>query len=229
MKLVVTFDGPVASGKSSLARRVARQVGYIFLSTGLLYRAVAYRVRDLNLERKAEDETYMFGIAMNSSYSFSVVDHESRLFLNGFDVTDELKKDDISMLASQISKHQRVRKALLRIQQGMGKNGGIVAEGRDTGRVVFPHADIKYWLTADIDFRARMRQRDLLKDGKTISFRDIYKQVVARDKQDMEGETPSLVRTSDMIELDTTNKDLDDLAFEVSENILGREKELCGY
>lgn len=171
MKLIVTFDGPVACGKSTLAKKVAQRVDYIYLSTGLLYRAIAYRVRDMGLESLSDNENTMFHIAKCQHYRFKNIDSESRLFLNGVDRTDEVKNDSLSLLASTVSRYQRIRNYLLEIQRRVARDGGVIAEGRDTGRIVFPKAHLKFWLTADVSFRVKMRQRDLVNSGKTIFFR----------------------------------------------------------
>jgi len=228
MKLVVTFDGPVACGKSSLARLVARQVDYVLLSTGLLYRAIAYMATRVGLESFADNEATMLQVVKSSYYTFDIVDRESRLLVNGNDITDELKNDELSLLASRVSKHEKVRCALLQVQRKLDRDKGIIVEGRDTGRVVFPDAHLKYWLTADIHFRIKMRQCDLMDAGKRVSFREVYYQIQARDRQDMEGDNPSLVRTSDMKHIDTTYQSLDSLAFTIADLIRELETQFNG-
>lgn len=222
---MVTIDGPVAAGKSTLAKMVAEQSGYVFLSTGLLYRAVAYKVNYLGLTMFADEPTIMARVATEQIYRFRLVDGESRLFLNEQDHTEELRSDRYSLLASKVSRHQKVREALLKVQQEMGLRGGLVAEGRDTGRVVFPDADLKYFLVADLEFRARMRLGDLLRSGiENVSLEQVREDIRKRDTQDTQGENASLQYVvEDMVKIDTTDRDLREMAFEIVAKIKSME------
>lgn len=220
-QLIVTFDGPVAAGKSTLAKLTAKRLNYVYLTTGLLYRAIAMKVleHDIPLMLVTAMASEIAEFALRFSYEFVIVDGENRLQLDGIDITDALKDNHLSLYASKISKNQKIRTGLLEVQRKAAENGGVVAEGRDTGRVVFPNADLKYWVTADPVFRAEMRRRDLIATGETVTFDDVYLALMERDRLDMNSGVPSLVKTDDMEEIDTTHRRLDETAAEIAARV----------
>lgn len=177
--LIITIDGPAGAGKSTLAKALAKELGYKYLDTGAMYRAVA-----LLAIRK--------GIAPQDAQGLNElirtvqleVDDEGRIKVNGQDLTEELRDEKIGMMASLISQKREVREALWVIQRKIGERGGIVAEGRDTGTMVFPQADVKFYLDASLEERARRRFLDLLNRGKTVRFEEVLEDVKRRDHQD---------------------------------------------
>lgn len=177
--LIITIDGPAGAGKSTLARALAKELGYKYLDTGAMYRAVAFLAM-----RKGIAPQDVQGLSELIHTVQLEVDDEGRIKVNGQDLTENLRDEKIGMMASLISQKREVREALWVIQRQIGEKGGIVAEGRDTGTVVFPHADVKFYLDASPEERARRRFFDLLKRGKNVSFEEVFEDVKRRDHQD---------------------------------------------
>lgn len=177
--LIITIDGPAGAGKSTLAKALAKELGYKYLDTGAMYRAVALLA--LREGISPEDDQ---GLKELVDTVHLEVDDEGRIKANGQDLTEDLRDEKIGMMASLISQKKDVREALWALQRQIGEKGGIVAEGRDTGTVVFPQADVKFYLDASPEERARRRFLDLLQRGKAVSFEEVLEDVKRRDHQD---------------------------------------------
>lgn len=202
----IAIDGPAGSGKSSTAKRVARKLGYLFIDTGAMYRAVTLlAIRTGNLDNKQELLRLLSGskIVLKPGKDGNIV------FLNDEDITKEIRTEEINLNVSSISSIPEVRTELVRMQQEMGKAGGVVMEGRDIGSVVFPEADLKFFFTANVDERARRRLADLKETGSDISFDEVRKSIIRRDGLDSGREISPLNKTDDSIEIDTTSLTLE--------------------
>jgi len=202
----IAIDGPAGSGKSSTAKRVARKLGYLFIDTGAMYRAVTLlAIRTGNLENKQELLRLLSGskIVLKPGKDGNIV------FLNDEDITNAIRTEEINLNVSAISSIPEVRTELVRMQQEMGKAGGVVMEGRDIGSVVFPEADLKFFFTANVDERARRRLADLKESGSDISFEEVRKSIIRRDGLDSGREISPLNKTDDSIEIDTTSLTLE--------------------
>ncbi|MDH4069573.1 MAG: (d)CMP kinase, partial [Ignavibacteria bacterium] len=166
-RLVITIDGPAASGKSTTARRVAERLGYMYIDTGAMYRAVTLDV----IRRKIDlrDEKKVVGIAASASIELKPGPFKLHLFLNGEDVTAEIRSSEVTRSVSAVSRIRGVREALVRIQRRLGRDGGVVLEGRDIGTVVFPGADLKIFMVADIRARSRRRAAEMRDRGEATT------------------------------------------------------------
>jgi cytidylate kinase len=215
-RIVVAIDGPAGAGKSTVAREVARALGYVLVDTGALYRGVALIARE-------RDVAWTDGPALGPLAESLVLelraaaDGSARLFIDGKDRADDIRSQAISMGASDVSKHPEVRAALLGLQRGLGKNGGVVLEGRDIGTVVFPEAEAKVFLTASPSARAGRRVSDLHSRGIDADFDTTLAEVQARDAQD-EGRAVAPLRPAEgAVIVDSTELGFDQVVARVVE------------
>jgi len=206
-KLVIAIDGPAGSGKSTTARTVAARLGLTFLDTGAMYRAVTLKaIRqgvDLNDGDLLADLTRKLKIGFDNSTG------QQRVFLDGEDVTDAIRTPEVTKGTSPVSAQPRVREILVERQQDFGKAGGIVVEGRDTTSVVFPDADLKIYLIADVTARAQRRLQDLQRLGVESSLSEQIELLAKRDQADSSRRASPLTKVEGAIEVDTTNLTID--------------------
>ncbi len=196
---VVAIDGPAGAGKSTVARNLAARLGYLFLDSGALYRAVALAARQRGL---SWDDGGALG-AMMGQLDISFVGTTSRVLVDGADVTSDIRRPEISEGASRVSAQAAVRAGLLDIQRRMGAEGRVVAEGRDIGTVVFPNAQAKFFLTAPIEERARRRAEELAATGRVVDRTAVLADMSARDERDRTRAVAPLRRAEDAIEIDS--------------------------
>ncbi|MFQ5645861.1 MAG: (d)CMP kinase [bacterium] len=204
---VIAIDGPGGVGKSTLARGLAGKLGYLYLDTGALYRAVGLKVYHLGMEADKLEEKKIAFILKRTVVSLKLVDNEQKTFLEGVDVSAEIRKPVISRYASAVSQLPVVRKYLLDYQRERGKEGGIVAEGRDIGTVIFPDAELKFFVTADPEIRARRRYLELSGKGHKQSLEKVLREINDRDRADRTREHAPLKQAEDAILLDTSDLD----------------------
>ncbi len=206
---VVAIDGPAGAGKSTVARQVAERLGYVRVDTGALYRAVGL----VALERGTSlaDGPALGELAMQLDLAFVEGPTGPRLTVNGSDREDDLRTPDVADAASKVSALPEVRQALLEVQRQMGVDGGVVLEGRDIGTVVFPDAEVKVFLTATPEARARRRLGDLEDRGVESSFEDVLAAMIARDARDSSREHAPLKPADDATVLDSTELTQDEV------------------
>lgn len=205
---VVAIDGPAGSGKSTAARLLATKLGFTLVDTGALYRGIALAAQ----ERKVSwaDGVRLGEIAKAIKLQFVPGPQgATKLLINGNDRSDDIRTSEISLGASDVSKHAEVREALLGLQRAFGKDGGVVLEGRDIGTVVFPDAEVKVFLTAAVEIRARRRLLELRQLGHNVEFENILEDVRKRDEQDRKRSIAPLVVAEDAVVLDTTDLSID--------------------
>jgi cytidylate kinase len=212
-QMVIAIDGPAGAGKSSVAKRVAQALGYRYLDTGALYRALAWKAMQRGL--RPQDTRYIIEMTRETRVELQQSNGEQRVLVDGEDVTEAIRVPEVGNLASPISAIPEVREILLDWQREFGRQGGIVAEGRDTGTVVFPKADVKIFLTASLDERARRRHKELLERGINISFEQVKLDMEARDQRDSTRHVAPLRPAPDAVVINTDHMSLDEVVEEV--------------
>jgi len=202
--LVITIDGPAGAGKSTVSKALAAKLSYCCLDTGAFYRAYAYKAKQADV--RPDDDESLTELGRNLQMQCRNTGGRWRLFLNGREVTDEMiRTEEIGLLASTISARPCVRNILLEIQRAVGAQGGIVAEGRDMGTVVFPAADFKFYLDAAASERIKRRYKETVDEEVAADYAKISQGIISRDKQDMEREIAPLVPATDAHVIDSTN------------------------
>lgn len=200
-KFVIAIDGGAATGKSVLAKGIAKKLNILYIDTGAMYRATAYYFISKNIEMTEENiKANLDLIEIKLKY----VNGETIVFLNNEDITDKIRTEEISMGASNVSKNKYVREKLVELQRQMAGDENVVLEGRDVTTVVFPDATLKIFLTASIDIRALRRKRDLEKKGKEVNIEDVKEALIKRDLQDSTRKESPLKKAEDAVEIDTT-------------------------
>lgn len=204
----IAIDGPAGAGKSTLSRKTAENLGFIYVDTGALYRTVG-----LKFSRKGADTTLdcdIEGILADTTVDIRFVKGEQRVFLDGEDVSDEIRTPAASMMASAVSAKPPVRAFLLEMQRKLARENNVVMDGRDIGTVVLPNATVKIYLTASAEARAERRYKELLEKGTAVTFKEVYDDMVQRDYNDMNREIAPLKQADDAIVADTTECNLEE-------------------
>jgi cytidylate kinase len=204
---IITIDGPAGSGKSTLSRLLARKIGYLYLDTGAMYRAVALQAgrRGLNIQAPGD----LAELCAELDLHFETAGGENRLFLGEEDVSAAIRTPEMDLLSSTISAVKEVRDAMTALQRRIGREGKIVAEGRDMGTVVFPQAKYKFFLTAAVEIRAGRRYHERLARGESVAREEVEKELRKRDEQDSRRTIAPLKAAEDAVVIDTSNLDAD--------------------
>lgn len=216
-KQTITIDGPAGAGKSTVAKAIAEALGYTYLDTGAMYRAVAWK--GLQEGIPPEDEEAYTRLANEMEIRFATTDKGQRVFVDGVDVTEALRTPEVTRLSSPVSAISGVRRVLVAQQQQMGRCGGVVAEGRDTGTVVFPDAEVKIFLTASEEERARRRWLERVAQGERVTLEEILVQQRQRDQRDSSRADSPLRPADEAVWIDTTHM--------TREAVIQRILELC--
>lgn len=205
--IAVAIDGPVGAGKSTIARASANRLGFVYCDTGALYRAVGlYCTRQgADLNNRGDIAAHMPEITLELRLNDGV----QRVYLNGEDVSEEIRLPEISMAASAVSAIPEVRAALLDLQRSMAKTGSVIMDGRDIGTVVLPNADVKIFLTAKPEVRARRRYEELIQKGVEAEFEDVLNDLNKRDYNDSHREAAPLKQAEDAVLADTSELDFE--------------------
>ena len=198
----VALDGPAGSGKSTVARLIAKKLDILYLDTGAMYRACGLKCKRLGLDAEKEEDVKKFidGIDLDIRYENS----SQHTFLDGEDVSEEIRKPDVSMLASAISAHPCVRVKMVEMQRNIARQTDCVLDGRDIGSYVLPDAKYKFFVTADPKIRAERRFRELTEKGMKVDFDRLYEEILERDYNDSHRTFAPLVRAEDAVLLDTS-------------------------
>ena len=222
---IVTIDGPVGSGKSTIGRLLARKKGLIYLDTGAMYRVVALEALKKGVD--TDDERALKELCSHVEISFRQGGDGQRVFSHGLDVTDEIRTPEISMLASRVSAVKTVREALVKMQRGIGEKGGIVVDGRDAGTVIFPNARFKFYLDADLDIRAKRRYKELVEKNIKVGYTKLFQDIEKRDRDDSSREIAPLKPADDAAVIDTSEMTTEDVLSRVSEEVEFRVSSLA--
>lgn len=205
MGKIVAIDGPAGSGKGTVAKILAAKCNLVYIDTGAMYRAVSYLTLKNNIA--VDDEEKIVEIAKNSKMEFV----GDKLFLNGEDVSKEIRTMEVTKIVSQMSSIVKLREVMVDMQRALASSNNVIMEGRDITTVVFPNADYKFYLDATIEERAKRRFKENQEKGIEATYEEIYNNIAARDYNDMHKEVGSLMRTDDQIYVDSTNLTIDEV------------------
>lgn len=206
--LIIAIDGVAGSGKSTTAKLVAKRLNYMHIDTGAMYRAVALKMLRCGVE--VTDSEKIEDLLRNTSVTQKDSESQQATLLDGVDVSEEIRTPEISLWVGPVSENPLVRRHLVRWQRELGKEGGVVLEGRDIGTVVFPDADLKVYMVADLKARAKRRRKEMLAKGIEQSLNEVETALAARDERDSSREHSPLKRADDAILLDTTDMTIGD-------------------
>ncbi len=210
-KITIAIDGFSSTGKSTIAKQLAKELEYIYVDTGAMYRAVTLYAMQQNYisEDHFNSEALIDNLnTISLSFSFNENLGFAEMFLNGINVEKEIRSIEVSKLVSKVAEVSEIRKKLVREQQEMGKNKGVVMDGRDIGTVVFPNAELKLFMTASADKRATRRYKELLDRGDKVKFKEVLHNVQERDRIDSTRKDSPLVKAPDAIEFDNSDMGL---------------------
>lgn len=207
--IVIAVDGPSGAGKSTISKALSKKLGYLEIDTGAMYRGMAWLALKERLDLADQKEVERF--CSRSEVILQLDNGITRVIANGSDITDEIRTPEISLLTSRVAALAPVRVALVQLQQKMGANGGVILDGRDIGTVVFPDAELKFFLSASVEERGRRRFLELKAKGVDTSLEETVKDVAKRDQQDSERELSPLKMADDAIAVDSTGLTIDEV------------------
>lgn len=209
--LAIAIDGPAGSGKSTVARKVAHRLGFLYVDTGAMYRAVTYLALRSSVDLDDESELFSFVQKLKFSLVHFVKSGEVFLWCNGEDLTPYLRTREVSRLVSKVAAVPAVRRQLVSIQRFFARGRGVVMEGRDIGTVVLPDADYKFFLTASLEVRVSRREKELLAQGKSVDREELRRELMFRDGMDRSREEGPLKVAADAVVIDTTELGVDEV------------------
>lgn len=205
MNKIVAIDGPAGSGKGTVAKILADKCNLLYIDTGAMYRAVAYKMLQNNINLKEENK--IVELAKNSKIDFI----DGKTYLDGIDVSKEIRTMEVTKIVSPVSGIVKLREILVDLQRQMASNFDVIMEGRDITTVVFPNATYKFYLDADVEERAKRRYKENIEKGISSSYDEILENIKKRDYNDMHKEVGSLIRTDDSIYIDSTNMTIEEV------------------
>lgn len=220
-KITIAIDGPAGAGKSTIARRLAAELGYCYVDTGAIYRTVAYFLDLLGISPKDADGVarYLDELTVGITYDEEGKQH---MIMNGMDVTEDIRTQEISQKASLVSANPLVREMLLDLQRDMAKEYNVIMDGRDIGTVVLPRANVKIFLTASPEVRAKRRTAELEAKGQTANYEKVLKEIQQRDYQDSHRAIAPLKQAKDAVKVDTSELDIDGVVAAIRKIVEGK-------
>lgn len=216
----IAIDGPSGAGKSTIAKILSKQLGFIYLDTGALYRSISYKLLNMNVD--INNHILLEDILSTTKIDIKFINNCQKIYIDDIDISDNIRKPEISMAASKFSAIDCVRKYLFKKQVDISKKNNIIMDGRDIGTIILPNADLKIFLTADLDDRANRRYKELKKNGMNIKLEDVKRDMENRDKNDSTRKMSPLTIAEDAVVIDTTGYSLEKTLDVVSIIIKGR-------
>lgn len=211
--IAIAIDGPAAAGKSTVAKKVAHDLGYIYIDTGAMYRTLTLKALTDNVPVHEEEPLYQ--LLLKTQIEFKQENGEQRVFMDGKDVTRDIRTSDVTNHVSMVATHPKVRQEMVKRQQEMAKNRRVVMDGRDIGTHVIPDAEVKIFLSASVEERARRRHRENMEKGFPSDFEQLKEEIRKRDEQDSKRETAPLIKADDAIEIDTTSLSIENVVSKI--------------
>lgn len=205
----IAIDGPAGAGKSSIAKRVAKEMSFVYVDTGAMFRTMAYYFLQNGID--TADEALVAANCDKIEIRIEYKNDEQHIFLNGEDVSAEIRKEEVGKHASVVAKYGVVREKLLQLQRNMAATSDVIMDGRDIGTVVLPDAEVKIFLTASSRVRAERRHKELVEKGEVCNLDDIEKDIIARDEQDMNREIAPLKQAEDAVLVDSSYMTIDEV------------------
>ena len=203
----IAIDGPAGAGKSTIAKKLAKELGYVYVDTGAMYRAMAYYFLTNNIS--SDDEAAIAKACDNVNVSIAYKNNEQQVLLNGENISDKIRNEEVGNMASATSVYPVVRTKLVELQRQLAQKENVIMDGRDIGTVVLPNANVKIYLTASSKVRAQRRLDELTEKGISCKFDEIEKDIIDRDYRDMHRETSPLKQADDAVLLDSSDMDID--------------------
>ncbi|MDR4888737.1 (d)CMP kinase [Fredinandcohnia sp. QZ13] len=219
-KISIAIDGPAAAGKSTVAKIIAKDLSYIYVDTGAMYRALTYKALQSNLDLENEDQ--LLKALQNANLELRPSDNGQLVFIDGKDVTEKIREHDVTNSVSIVSRHRKVREDMVKRQQGFAEHGGVVMDGRDIGTHVLPNAEVKIFLLASVEERAVRRHEENLSKGYQSDLEQLKSEIAARDKLDSEREVAPLRKAEDAIEIDTTSLSIEEVVAKIMDVVKER-------
>ncbi|HHT7128683.1 TPA: (d)CMP kinase [Bacillus cereus] len=218
-RISIAIDGPAAAGKSTVAKVVAKELSYVYIDTGAMYRMLTYAA----LEQKVdiENEEQLMEVVKNVNIEFQQGENTQLVFLNGQDVSEVIRTPDVTNRVSIVAKHRLVREEMVRRQQELAKKGGVVMDGRDIGTHVLPDAEVKIFMLASVEERAERRHLENLNKGFDSNLEQLKEEIAQRDKLDSEREVSPLKKADDALELDTTSLSIEEVVQKIMSIVSG--------
>jgi len=219
-RISIAIDGPAAAGKSTVAKLVASNLGYIYVDTGAMYRGLTYQAIQKKVD--LQNEVELMNVLYDTVITLEPTNEGQLVYLNGKDVTGEIRNSEVTNHVSIVAKHRLVREEMVKRQKSLAANGGIVMDGRDIGTHVLPHAEVKIFLLASVEERALRRFKENQQKGFPSDLEKLKEEIANRDKLDSEREVAPLRKAVDAVEIDTTSKTIQQVVEEIMDLALER-------